>query len=165
MFISEVTHCSSIRCAAVIGALCLCTQADKAWARMGKDTVYHSYQNPVTEFTRSMARMNYVSEMCKDVESADYNAYSVLIKQYVKILYRGETPYWVLTEVKERINDQTLCKWMVSESLIHYQFAYQDYVDVARPELLPPRLTESMSLPGHAPVDMRTLGIARPSKH
>ncbi len=139
--------------------------AGEARAKTYNDAVYYAYENPVIEFTRSLSRLNHVAEMCRDIETADYHTYALLIQQYVKVLYRGETPYWVLTEVKDHIKDQAMCKWLVSESLIHYQFAYQDFVDVARPELMPPVLTESMSQPGHAPIDTQTLGIARPSAH
>jgi hypothetical protein len=88
-----------------------------------------------------------------------------MIHQYVKTLYRGNVPYWVLSEVTERIKDQTLCRWMVAESLIHYQFAYQDFVEVAQPTLMPPRLTESMSRAGHEPLDIQTLRVALPTHH
>lgn len=146
--------------------MCVTCGACEAQARTSRDDMgYNSFENPVVEFTRSLTRLNHVAEMCRDIETADYKMYSVLIQQYIKLLYRGETPYWVLTEVKDRIRDQTMCKWLVSESLIHYQFAYQDFVDVTQPVLMPPVLTESMSQPGHAPIDTMTLGVARPSKH
>lgn len=159
----DVRQWQGVACAV---CFCMCVMCEEAQAKSSRDTVsYTAYENPVVEFTRSLSRLNRVAEMCQDVQTADYHMYSTLIQQYVKVLYRGETPYWVLTEVKDRISDQTLCKWLVSESLIHYQFAYQDFVDVARPDLMPPVLTESMSQPGHILVDPQTLGVARPTKH
>jgi len=129
------------------------------------DVEYVEYENPVAEFTRSMAKLNRISEMCSDVITADYQNYALYIQHYVKLLYKGEAPYWVLAEVKERINDNAMCKWLVSEILIHYQFAYQGYVEVTKPALMPPVLTENMSVLGYAALEAATLGIARPSKH
>lgn len=120
--------------------------------------------NPIIRFTRSMAQLDRVSELCKDVETARYQTYSLLIRHYVKRLYDGEIPYWVLSDVKSRVTDKALCKWLISESLIHYQYAYQDYVQITRPTLMPPMLTEAMAQYGTTILDIDTLGIARPRK-
>lgn len=121
--------------------------------------------NPVSRFTRSLAQLDRVSEMCKEIETARYETYSLLIRHYINALYEGvDPPYWVLSNVRSRISDQEVCKWLVSESLIHYQHAYRDYVELTKPAIMPPLLTESMSEFGSAPVDITTLGVARPTK-
>ena len=145
-------------------ACCLHAEDAHAKASTANNLVYYS-QDPIVEFTHSLAQLNRVAETCKDVESADYRTYSKLIQQYIQVLYDGDAPYWVLAQVKDHITDQTICKWMVSESLLHYQFAYRDYVEVAHPQVMPPLLTESMSQPGHGPIETATLGIARPFKN
>jgi hypothetical protein len=157
--------CQGQVCAVAL-ALCLCSA--QAQAKSSRSEVVYSYDtadNPIAEFTRSLTQLNHVSQMCRGVETADYSMYSLLIQQYVKLLYKGDAPYWVLSEVKDHIDDQTICKFLVTESLVHYQFAYRDFVDVTRPQVMPPILTESMSQPGHAPIDTMTLGVARPSAH
>lgn len=120
--------------------------------------------NPVARFTRSLAQLDRVSGLCSEIESARYDTYSLMIRRYVKIVYDGEVPYWVLSDVKTRILDQNACKSMVTESLIHYQFAYKEYVESTNPKILPPVLTESMSHYDYDSVDQTTLGVARPMK-
>lgn len=121
--------------------------------------------NPVVRFTRSLAQLDRVSGLCQDIQSARYETYSLLIRKYIRNQYEGDVPYWVLSEVKSRVTDQATCKWMVSESLVHYQYAYQEYVEVTKPRVPPPRLTESMAQYGAEGLAVDTLGIARPSKH
>lgn len=149
---------------AVMG-LCLCCAEAQAKNENALLSYSHDSDNPVIEFTRSLVRLNKVAEMCQDVQTADYRTYAALIQQYVKLLYNGELPYWVLTKVKDRLSDQRMCKFLVTDSLVHYQFAYRDFVDVAQPKIMPPVLTEAMSEPGYVVIDQATLGVARPSTH
>ena len=121
--------------------------------------------NPLVKFTRSLAQLDRVSGLCQDIQTARYETYSLLIRKYVRNQYDGQVPYWVLSDVKSRIMDQMACKGMVSQSLLHYQTAAQEYVEVTKPKVLPPRLTESMALYGIENKNVDTLGIARPTQY
>ena len=137
-----------------------CCVAGDGWASQAD--VY----NPTSRFTRSLAQLDRVSALCKDVDSAQYATYSILIRDYIKRLYDGKIPYWVLSDVRSRVMDHGLCKWMVAESLIHYQYAYDDYVMLVKPELLPPVLTEAMAEYGAGTRGLpETLGVARPRRY
>ncbi|NBO17859.1 MAG: hypothetical protein EBV03_01270 [Proteobacteria bacterium] len=121
-------------------------------------------EGPVVRFTRSLAQLDRVSGLCQDIQTARYETYSLMIRKYIRNQYDGEVPYWVLSNVKSRVMDQNACKGMVTESLIHYQTAYQEYVEVAKPRVMPPHLTESMSQYGYGEGNVDTLGVARPTK-
>lgn len=121
-----------------------------------------TYTTPIAQLTRSMAQLDRVSSLCKDVRSSNYETYSIHIREYIKRLYDGKTPYWVLSNVKSRVSDDNYCRWLVVESLIHYQMAYRDYMNIQKSGVMPPLLTYGMSQYGRGNGNIKTLGVARP---